>query len=156
MRAIQLQYMVQFLIPWIDFITAVWSCHCFYFCIMVNINNMLIFLIYWFPLTVSFSFLIYNIDQSVLEWWAWDKRSIHATLSRGTVIDNSSIIQYKPPIISGIPNCDITDYLHVFLVTGFNDANYNYSANFDPFKKKLEEKQIGRILCHLKTPIHLN
>ena len=72
----------------------------------------------------------------MLEWWAWDNRSIHVTLSIGTVIDNISINQYKPPIISGIPYCDITDHLHVFQVTGFNEADTYYSANFDPFRKK--------------------
>ena len=136
---------------------------------------MLLSLITWFALAVNLWFLICNVDQSVDQFNNRDPLSIFCkylnliyyldsilsnfslssinrlTRSIATVIDNISINHYKLSITLLWYNQSFTCVPSYW----FKDTDSNYSANFDPFKKKLG-KQIGRILCHLKTPIHLN
>ena len=128
MRAIQLQYMVQFLIPLIDFIIAVGLATLPAILHYGYVNTMLLSLITWFCLAVNLWFLICNVDQSVDQFNNADPLSIlckylnliyyldsilsnfflfssnRSTRSIGTVLDNILINKYKLLITSGVPH----------------------------------------------------
>ena len=123
---------------------------------LIPLNTMLISLIYWFSLAVNLWFLICNVDQSVDQFNNTDPPSIlckylnliyylnsilrnfslpsinSSTRSTATVIDNISINQYKLSITLLWYNQSFTCVPSYW----FKDTDSNYSANFDPFKKK--------------------